>query len=395
MISENPNFSKLDRRYIFADVAERVAAEHAAHPERKILSLGIGDVTRPLSSPVSEAMAEAAREMGTPEGFRGYGDPCGSRALREAIVTFYRERRGILLSPDEIFVSDGAKRDLSDLSELFSKNNTVWMQNPGYPVYSEVTRLAGRRFVLGDATGANGFLPMPEENDRLDLIYLCSPNNPTGAAYPKKTLAAWVSYALENDAVILFDAAYAAFVRDPDVPRSIYEIPEAKRCAIEIASFSKFAGFTGVRCGFSVLPKALKVGGVSFSSLWKRRQEAKSNGISHITERGAIAALSGAALADEITGIDSYLAGARRLRTALSALGFSVVGGENAPYLWVACPERLSSFSFFSLLLTECSVVVTPGVGFGSAGEGYVRLSSFAPHADIEDAIARITARFG
>ena len=202
MISENPNFSKLDRRYIFADVAERVAAEHAAHPERKILSLGIGDVTRPLSSPVSEAMAEAAREMGTPEGFRGYGDPCGSRALREAIVTFYRERRGILLSPDEIFVSDGAKRDLSDLSELFSKNNTVWMQNPGYPVYSEVTRLAGRRFVLGDATGANGFLPMPEENDRLDLIYLCSPNNPTGAAYPKKTLAAWVSYALENDAVI-------------------------------------------------------------------------------------------------------------------------------------------------------------------------------------------------
>ncbi len=385
----NTHFTRLKDSYLFVEIANRVAAYTDANPNADIIRLGIGDVTRPLAQPVVEAMSRAVSEMGSADTFRGYGPEQGYDFLRKAVQRYYA-KRGVTLELDEIFISDGAKSDMGNLSELFAQDNTVLIPDPVYPAYVDANLMAGRPIEYIAATRENNFLPLPNPQQKVDLIYMCSPNNPTGAAYNKKDLTAWVDYALDNNAVILFDSAYEAFIGDDDVPHSIFEIDGADQCAIEIASLSKTAGFTGTRCGYTVIPKVLQRGEQNLNQMWARRQATKFNEVPYIVQRGAEAVFSDEGMAACLENINYYKQNAAVIGETLKKGNLWFCGGDNGPYIWLACPGGLSSWDFFDLLLKEANVVGTPGAGFGKEGEGYFRLTGFGDAERTKEASQRI-----
>ncbi|MBQ7444066.1 MAG: LL-diaminopimelate aminotransferase [Bacteroidaceae bacterium] len=392
----NKHYLQLADNYLFADIAHLVQAYKATHAKADVISLGIGDVTQPLVPAVVDALTAAAKEMGAEATFRGYGPERGYTFLREAIVAHDYRRHGIGITADEVFVSDGSKSDTGNFQELLSASCVVAVTDPVYPVYVDSNVMAGRRVVKLPCVAANGFSPaMPDED--VDVIYLCYPNNPTGCVLSRSELHAWVDYALAHEALILYDAAYEAFIQSSDIPHSIYEIPGAERCAVEFRSFSKTAGFTGLRCGYTVVPKALKVRNgrsrhkaLSMNSLWLRRQCTKFNGCSYLSQRAAEATYSPEGRAQVRQRIAYYMDNARLIRETLTALGYEVHGGVDAPYLWVRTPGGMASWTFFDLLLHKARVVCTPGAGFGSCGEGYVRLTAFGRREQTMEALERI-----
>ncbi len=402
MVKLNDNFQKLPANYLFATISEKVKAFSSEHPEKSLVRLGIGDVTRPLVPAVVSAMAEAVQEMGNSESFRGYGPDQGYDFLLEAILEQDYRSRGVSLEKDEIFISDGCKSDCGNIGELFSRENRVAVCDPVYPVYVDSNVLAGRAGSYNENSGLwsdllylpcrreHQFIPqIPKGRIDCDLIYLCFPNNPSGSAISYKELENWVNYASEIGAVIIYDGAYEAFISE-DLPHSIFEIPGAKECAIELRSFSKTAGFTGVRCGYAVIPKELRREGVALRDMWARRQSTKFNGVSYITQRGAAAVYSPEGQEQVRKVISGYMDNAAYLRKELLDLGYEVYGGVNAPYLWLKTKDELSSWEFFDLLLQEVGLVGTPGAGFGPSGEGYFRLTAFGSTHDSEEAIRRL-----
>ena len=401
MTKVNQNFLKLPGSYLFSEIARRLSAYTAEHPEAKMIRLGIGDVTRPLVPAVIEAMHKAVDEMGTFEGFHGYGPEQGYDFLREAIAKTDYAARGVDIKPEEIFVSDGAKSDCGNIGDIFGEDNVVAVCDPVYPVYVDTNAMAGRagefqeelgkwsKLVYMPCVEENGFTPqIPQE--KVDMIYLCFPNNPTGAVATREQLKAWVDYANANQAVILYDSAYEAFITQEDVPHTIYEIEGARTCAIEFRSFSKTAGFTGNRCAYTVVPMELERDGAKLNALWNRRQCTKFNGTSYITQRAAEAVYSAEGKAQIKETIDYYMTNAQIMKEGLEAAGLKVYGGVNAPYLWVKTPNGLSSWRFFEQMLYEANVVGTPGVGFGPSGEGYIRLTAFGERNDCIEAMRRI-----
>ncbi len=389
MIKLNENFNKLKKNYLFAEIARRTEEYKAKNPGADVIKLGIGDVTLPLCKSVLDAMHEAVNEMGNAATFKGYGPYEGYEFLRKAISESYL-RYGIDINPDEIYVSDGAKSDTANILEIFEADGNVLIPNPTYPVYVDSSILSGRNISYIDANETNNFLPLPDYSVKPGIIYLCSPNNPTGAVYDKNQLKKWVDYALENRAIILFDAAYEAFIEDPELPHSIFEIEGSKDCAIEICSFSKGAGFTGVRCGYVTIPNNLMIDGKSVGGMWLRRQSIKFNGTSYITQRGAAAALSEEGMEQARHNIDYYKGNAKMLSNTLKEMNIWHIGGENSPYIWLKCPNAMNSWEFFDILLNNANIVGTPGSGFGTNGEGFFRLSSFGSREDVEKAIQRI-----
>lgn len=401
----NEHYLKLPGSYLFIDVAKRVNVYKAQHPQTRVISLGIGDVTQPLCPAVIEAMHKAVDEMAVKASFRGYGPEHGYDFLRDAILRNDFLPRGIHLDRDEVFINDGAKSDTGNIQELLRWDNSVAVTDPVYPVYIDSNAMIGRAGVFADGrwtditylpcTAENEFIPQLPDH-RVDMIYLCYPNNPTGTVLRKEELRKWVNFALKNDAVLFYDAAYEAYIQDPDIPHSIYEIKGARKCAIEFHSYSKTAGFTGVRCGYTVIPKevsATSLDGtqrVPLYKLWERRQSTKFNGTSYISQRAAEAIYTPEGHEQIMKTIHYYMENARIMRETLTKLGFRVYGGENAPYLWVKTPGEEDSWKFFDRLLYGCGVVCTPGVGFGPSGEGYFRLTSFGNREDVEEAMQRI-----
>lgn len=403
----NENFLKLSDNYLFADIAKKVKACREANPGKRIISLGIGDVTRPLCPAVIEAMHKATDEMAVKATFRGYGPEQGYDFLRQAIVDGDYAPRGIVLDTDEVFVNDGAKSDTGNIGDILRRDNRVGITDPVYPVYIDSNVMAGRagawdgqrwsKITYLPCTEANGFVPQLPAH-RIDMVYLCYPNNPTGTVLTKKELAKWVDYAIRNDTLILYDAAYEAYIRDADVPHSIYEIDGARSVAIEFRSYSKTAGFTGVRCGYTVVPKDVtaKVASderrVMLNHLWNRRQCTKFNGASYISQRAAESIYTAEGKAQVSQTIDYYMGNAQLMTAALTGLGLTVFGGRNAPYIWMKTPQGVGSWEFFEQLLHHAGVVCTPGVGFGPSGEGFVRLTAFGNREDCEEAMDRIKA---
>lgn len=390
----NLNYKNLEDSYLFSTIARKVSEFSAKNPEAKIIRLGIGDVTLPLCPAVTQAMAQALAEMGAQETFRGYGPEQGYDFLKDAIRQYYASH-GTALESDEIFVSDGAKSDLGNILDLFSADITVLIPDPVYPVYVDTNTMAGRRILFLDANEANGFLPLPDRAVHADLIYLCSPNNPTGAAYDRAGLQAWVDYANEQGAILLYDAAYECFIEDACLPRSIYEIEGAKTCAIEFCSLSKTAGFTGTRCGYTVVPMALVRDGLSLNRLWLRRQTTKFNGVPYLVQRGAAAVFSQAGMAQIQQTLAYYKENARVLARTLDELGIWYTGGKNSPYLWLRCPDSMDSWAFFDLLLENAHVVGTPGAGFGKNGDRFFRLTAFGDKQKTLEAAARLKKLLG
>jgi LL-diaminopimelate aminotransferase len=404
MAQVNENFLKVSESYLFVEVARRIRAYQEAHPEAQIIKMGIGDVTRPIVPAVINALHKAVDEMGTAEGFHGYGPEQGYAFLRETILKHDYTDRGLKLEADEIFISDGAKSDTGNIGDILGTDNTVAVTDPVYPVYVDTNVMGGRagdfldgrysKITYMPCTRENGFVPALPDH-RVDIIYLCFPNNPTGTTLTRDQLKVWVDYALENDSLILFDAAYEAFITEPDVPHSIYEIPGAERCAIEFRSLSKTAGFTGLRCGYTVVPKtvtAAKADGtrVPLNKLWNRRQSTKFNGTAYIIQRAAEAVFSPEGQAQITANIEYYRANAQLMKETFAAIGIEAFGGVNSPYVWIKTPNGLGSWEFFDRLLDECHVVGTPGVGFGPSGEGYFRLTAFATHEATAEAMQRI-----
>ena len=382
----NDNYLNLSSNYLFADIAKRVRAFKAQSPKADVISLGIGDVTQPLCPAVVEALHKAADEMGTAATFHGYGPEQGYDFLRNAIVEHVFRARGMSIDADEIFVSDGAKSDTGNFQELLSADSVVAVTDPVYPVYVDSNLMAGRSIVKLPCTAENGFVPeLPRQH--VDVIYLCYPNNPTGTTLTKEQLKKWVDYALSNDALIFYDAAYEAFIQNDDIPHSIYEIPGAKRCAVEFHSYYKTAGFTGVRCGFTVVPKDLQI---SLNPLWNRRQTTKFNGTSYLSQRAAEAIYSPEGKKQVRATIQYYMKNASVMREELTDMNFKVYGGADSPYLWVRTPNSMTSWEFFDWMLHSAHVVCTPGAGFGPSGEGYVRLTAFGTHEKTEEALHRI-----
>jgi LL-diaminopimelate aminotransferase len=403
MTQINTNYQKLPGSYLFSEIARRVAAYSAAHPDKSLVKLGIGDVTRPLPAAVLEAMHKAVDEMGRSETFRGYGPEQGYDFLRQAIVRHDYAARGVALEEDEVFVSDGAKSDCGNIGDIFGLDNVVAVCDPVYPVYVDTNAMAGRAGEYSEATGMWSklhYMPCTAENGfspeiptcKVDIIYLCFPNNPTGAVATKAQLKAWVDYANANGSVILFDSAYEAFITQPDIPHSIYEIEGAKTCAIEFRSFSKTAGFTGTRCAYTVVPKQLQRGGASLNAMWNRRQCTKFNGVPYITQRGAEAVYSTQGRAQVEANLAFYRKNAQVIFDGLKSAGLTVSGGVNSPYIWCKTPDALGSWEFFDRLLEQANVVTTPGAGFGPSGEGYIRLTAFGDAQATEEAVARIKA---
>ena len=401
----NDHFLKLPNNYLFADIAKRVNAFRVSHPQARLISLGIGDVTQPLCPAVTEAMHKAVDEMAAKSTFRGYGPEHGYQFLREAIVKNDFLPRGIHLDTSEIFINDGAKSDTGNIQELVRWDNSIGVTDPIYPVYIDSNVMIGRAGVLENGRWSNVvYMPCTAENNfvpqlpdrRVDIIYLCYPNNPTGTVITKEELRKWVNYAIHNDAIIFYDAAYEAYIRNPEIPHSIYEIRGARKVAVEFHSYSKTAGFTGVRCGYTVVPKELTVGTldgrerISLNMLWNRRQCTKFNGTSYISQRAAEATYSPEGRRQVRETIDYYMANAAMMRETLTTLGLSVYGGEDAPYLWVKTPDGAGSWQFFDSLLRGANIVCTPGVGFGPSGEGYVRLTAFGEREDCEEAMDRL-----
>lgn len=389
----NMHYQELEDSYLFSTIAHKVAAFGQAHPEASIIRLGIGDVTRPLCPAVVQAMQAAVAEMGEAASFRGYGPEQGYDFLRQAVQGYYAAR-GVKLAEDEIFISDGAKSDVGNILDLFDADNTVLVPDPVYPVYVDTNVMAGRPIRYMQANADNGFLPLPDETVQADIIYLCSPNNPTGAVYDRAGLQAWVEYANANGAVILFDAAYEAFVQEPALPRSIFEIEGARTCAIEFCSLSKTAGFTGTRCGYTVVPMELEANGAKLNRMWLRRQTTKFNGVPYIVQRGAAAVFSPEGQTQIHADIAYYRENARVIAQALDSLGVWYTGGKNSPYIWMKCPDGLDSWAFFDKLLEQAHVVGTPGAGFGKNGEGFFRLTAFGNHENTQEAVRRLTALY-
>ena len=395
----NDNFLKLQHRYLFADIAKRVAAYKEANPQADIIRLGIGDVTQPLAPAVVEAMHRAVDECASSGTFRGYGPEQGYDFLIDAIIAHDFTARGIKIERDEVFVSDGAKSDTGNIGDILSGGNIVGVTDPVYPVYVDTNTLAGREIRYIPCNEANGFMgDIPAE--RVDVMYLCFPNNPTGAVITREALQRWVEYARKNDTLILYDAAYEAFIQDEAIPHSIFEIDGAKECAIEFRSFSKTAGFTGVRCAYTIIPKELKVRSASGSrvglnEIWNRRQCSKFNGASYISQRGAEAVFSAEGQKQVKATIDYYMQNAKYIREALKGYGLTVYGGENSPYIWLQTPKGIGSWEFFDVLLHKAQVVTTPGAGFGAAGEGYIRITAFGSHEGSKEAMRRIGSIVG
>lgn len=386
----NENYANLEQSYLFSTIAKKVNEYTAQNPDKKVIKLGIGDVTLPLCKAVTEALHKAVDEMGVQATFRGYGPEQGYDFLRKAVQEYYA-KRNVELELDEIFISDGAKSDLGNILDLFSKDNTVLVPDPVYPVYVDTNVMAGRKVVYVDANGENEFLPLPDKNVQADIIYICSPNNPTGAAYNKEQLQTWVDWAKSMNAIILFDAAYECFVSDENLPRSIFEIEGAKDCAIEFCSLSKTAGFTGTRCGYTVVPKALG----ALNKMWVRRQTTKFNGVPYIVQRGAEAVFSEEGQKEIRENINYYKENAKVISDTLKSCGIWHVGGKHSPYIWLKCPNDMDSWTFFDYLLENAQVVGTPGAGFGKNGDGYFRLTSFGSKENTAEAMKRFKKLFG
>ena len=401
MTKVNQNFLKLPGSYLFSEIARRLAAYTAEHPEAKMIRLGIGDVTRPLVPAVIEALHKAVDEMGQAETFRGYGPEQGYDFLRNAVAKYDYASRGVTIEPDEIFISDGAKSDCGNIGDLFSTDNKVAVCDPVYTVYVDTNAMSGR---AGDYDTEKGcwnniyYMPTVAENDfvpalpteKVDVIYLCSPNNPTGTVLNKEQLKVWVDYANANDAIILFDAAYESFIVEDDIPRTIYEVEGAKTCAIEFRSFSKTAGFTGTRCGFTVVPKALVREGASLNAMWNRRQTTKFNGTAYIIQRAAEAVYTEEGQKQVRENMAYYQKNAQVIKEGLSAAGLEVYGAVNSPYVWAKTPNGMGSWEFFDLLLNKANVVTTPGAGFGPHGEGYIRMTAFGDADQTVEAVERV-----
>ncbi len=403
MANINENYCKLPGSYLFTEIARRVADYSAQNPDKKLIRLGIGDVTRPLNAAVTAAMHAAVDEMASAAGFHGYGPEQGYDFLRSAIEVHDYKARGMDIRADEIFVSDGAKSDCGNIGDIFAQENVVAVCDPVYPVYVDTNAMAGRagdydaqsgkwsNLVYMPCVAGNGFAPEIPRG-KVDLIYLCFPNNPTGAVATREQLKAWVDYANRVGAVILYDSAYEAFITNPDVPHSIFEIAGARTCAIEFRSFSKTAGFTGTRCAYTVVPKDLERGGVSLNSLWNRRQCTKFNGVPYVVQRGAEAVYSPEGSAQVRETIGFYLNNARVIRDGLRSAGLTVSGGTDSPYVWAHTPDGMDSWGFFDHLLQKANVVTTPGAGFGPSGEGYIRFTAFGGAADTAEAVERVKA---
>lgn len=385
----NKNYLNLEASYLFSTIAKKVSEYSEANPDKNIIRLGIGDVTLPLCNAVVNAMKSAVEEMGVQETFRGYGPEQGYDFLKSAIRDYYAKNK-VSLELDEIFISDGAKSDLGNILDILGTDNTVMVQDPVYPVYVDTNIMAGRKIVYSDSNESNGFLPMPDENVKADIIYLCSPNNPTGAVYTKEQLAEWIKYARKNNALILFDSAYEAFISDETLPRSIFEIEGAKECAIEFCSFSKTAGFTGTRCGYTVVPNALVYDDTKLNKLWLRRQTTKFNGVPYIVQKGAAAVFTEEGQKEIMKNIGYYKENAKIITDALDKLGIWYTGGTNSPYIWLKCPNNMKSWEFFDYLLNNVQIVGTPGSGFGNNGEGYFRLTSFGSREKTVEAMKRL-----
>lgn len=401
----NEQFIKLPENYLFSEIAEKVERFKQANPQAHIIRMGIGDVTQPLTPAVVEALHRAVDEMGVGSTFRGYGPEQGYDFLRKTIIAHDFTSRGVMLDPEEVFISDGAKSDIGNITDILSQENRIAVTDPVYPVYIDTNVMGGRAgewrpdgrwsdIIYLPAAAENGFVPaLPV--DRPDVIYLCFPNNPTGTALTFEELKKWVDYALEQEALILFDAAYEAYIQEPDIPHSIYEIDNAKKVAVEFRSFSKTAGFTGLRCGYTIVPRELKVKSfspdkVSLNRLWNRRQCTKFNGVSYIVQRAAEAVFSSAGQQEIRKVIAYYMENARIIREGLTDVGYEVYGGRNAPYIWLKVPCGCSSWDFFDWLLARCQVVGTPGIGFGPHGEGYFRLTAFGGREETLQAIGRM-----
>ena len=392
-MNTNKDYASLKESYLFSKIAKKVKEYTTKHPGKKIIRLGIGDVTKPLAPVVIEAMKKAVDEMGDASTFRGYGEEQGYAFLREAICAYYA-KKSVKLQDDEVFISDGAKSDLGNILDIFAKENTVVIPDPVYPVYVDTNIMAGRdiSYIYGNVE--NGFLPMPKPGMKADIIYLCSPNNPTGAAYTKEQLKTWVDYAIRCDAIILFDAAYEIFVTEKELPTSIYEIAGADKCAIEFCSLSKTAGFTGTRCGYTVIPKALVKDGEEINKLWLRRQTTKFNGVPYIVQKGAEAVFTDAGMEQIKANIEYYQENARLITETLTKLGIWFTGGINSPYVWLKCPNDMKSWDYFDYLLENANIVGTPGSGFGEGGEGFFRLTAFGDKDSVAEAMRRLAEGF-
>ena len=380
----NTHLQQLKGSYLFTEIVNRTQAYKEAHPSAKILRLGVGDITRPLPLPIIDAMHRAVEELAHIETFRGYGPEEGYTWLKQLIVENDYRPRGVALETDEVFISDGAGSDLGNLSELFDRTNKVAILDPSYPAYVDTSKMAGREIEFLPCCAENAFVPeLPKE--QADIIYLCFPNNPTGAVLTREQLKTWVDYARAHHSIIIFDAAYEAFIEDPDIPHSIYEIEGAKEVAIEVRSYSKSAGFTAVRCGWTVVPKA-----TGLQAMWMRRQCTKYNGTSYVAQRAAAATYTPLGKAGMQANLMHYKGTAQLLSRGLREMGYEVFGGKNAPYIWCRVPKGYNSWSFFGRLLNDCQIVCTPGAGFGPAGEGYVRFSAFSNRKDCEEALKRM-----
>ena len=394
----NENYQNLEESYLFAEIARRVSKYEEVHPDQKIIRLGIGDVTKPLTKKAIAALHEAVDMQAVSETFKGYGPEKGYEFLRNAISAYYK-RNGADVDPDTIFISDGAKSDTGNITDLFAKDNVVLVPDPVYPVYVDTNIMDGRKIVYINGTAENNFLPMPDPSIKADLIYLCSPNNPTGACYDKEQLKCWIDYARSNQAVILFDAAYEAFVSQPGLPHSIYEIEGAKECAIEFCSLSKTAGFTGTRCSYTVIPKELVFtasNGVEMSlhAMWNRRHSTKFNGTPYIVQYAAAAVFTEEGMAECQANIDYYRENARIISQVLDQKKIPYTGGVNSPYIWFECPKGMESWEFFDYLLENAQVVGTPGAGFGENGKNYFRLTAFGQHESTKEAMKRFDQLF-
>ncbi len=389
----NKCFLDLKNSYLFATVGRKTAEYKKAHPEKDVIRLSIGDVTRPLAPVVVDAMKRAVEDMAHTETFKGYGPDQTCYGYAELIASIQKsyQRKGVTLETNEIFISDGAKSDCGNILDLFSNENIVLLPDPVYPAYADANTMDGRKIIYADANEQNGFLPMPDPSVHADIIYICSPNNPTGAAYTREQLKVWIDYAKSLDALIIFDAAYEYFVTDPSLARSIYEVEGAKDCAIEICSYSKTAGFTGVRCGYTIVPMDLKREGASLNQLWARRQSTKFNGVSYVTQMGAAAVFSEEGETQISRNIEYYRKNAELIGNMLDRLGIWYTGGKNSPYIWLKCPNGMDSWAFFDYLLEEANVVGTPGSGFGKNGEGFFRLTAFGTEESTREACERIS----
>ena len=387
MVKLNDNFFKLQESYLFSTTARKIREYSAANPDKPVIKMGIGDVTLPLIKQVADAIAKAGEGMATKEGFHGYGDEQGAAFLQEAILKYYGRIANVALKKNEIFISDGAKSDVANFTDLFSNDNVIIIPDPVYPVYLDSNMMLGRKIVFIEGNEQNGFLPMPFEGLKGDIVYLCSPNNPTGAVYNRDQLKTWVDFANKNGMIILFDAAYEAFIADDSLPHSIFEIEGAKTCAVEFCSLSKTAGFTGTRCGYTVVPEDIIIDGHSLNKMWLRRQTTKYNGTSYIIQKGAEEVFSESGMAECMKNIGYYKENARIMAKTMDELGIWYTGGINSPYIWLRC--GMDSWEFFDKLLNEIQVAGTPGSGFGKCGEGYFRLTAFNTHENTLEAMRR------